>query len=184
MKGLGSRIKELRKLRRLTLVDVAKKTGIDQATLSRIENEKMTGTLNSHTRIATALGLSLPELYRNALDSLSVTKEKKALRKFDIASKSSDVTTELLTEHILQKKMLPTLLKLKKDGQLNYEEYPAGSERFVYVVKGVVRLIYAGETKNLSAGESLYFAGSMSHSLKNIAKGESTLLSILTPASI
>ena len=36
MKGLGDRIRELRKTRRLTLVQVADKTGIDQATLSRI----------------------------------------------------------------------------------------------------------------------------------------------------
>jgi transcriptional regulator with XRE-family HTH domain len=52
MQGLGKRIKELRKSKKMTLVEIAKKTGIDQATLSRMENGKMTGTLDSHMRLA------------------------------------------------------------------------------------------------------------------------------------
>ena len=35
------------------------------ATLSRIENGKMTGTLDSHTNIAAALEISLPVLYKD-----------------------------------------------------------------------------------------------------------------------
>jgi len=109
MKGLGERVKFLRKSRKLTLVEVAKKTGIDQATLSRIENGVMVGTLHSHMKIAEILGVSLPDLYKEASDKLNQAKEKAARQKFESFSHSSGAVSELLTSGVLQKKMMPVL---------------------------------------------------------------------------
>ena len=88
MNGLGDHIRALRKERGLTIVKVAKSSGIDQATLSRIENGKMTGTLDSHRRIALCLGVSLPALYAlagnedntkgaSAIDRVTIARLKK-----------------------------------------------------------------------------------------------------------
>jgi len=60
---MGKRIKELRKLKRMTLVRLSEKSGVQLATLSRIENNKMTGSLESHAQICLALGIKLSELY-------------------------------------------------------------------------------------------------------------------------
>ena len=89
MKGLGIRIRDLRKSKRLTLVEVAKSTGIDQATLSRIENGKMTGTLDSHRRIAETLGVRLTELYDSVMQQLTKPKNKKAQERIETFSHSS-----------------------------------------------------------------------------------------------
>ncbi len=62
LKGLGERIRHLRLERRLTPIQVRDKTGIDQATLSRIENESMIGTVDSHLRLARVLGVDIAEL--------------------------------------------------------------------------------------------------------------------------
>src|SRR3989338_3880805 len=97
MKGLGQRIRHLRKARKLTLVEIAKKTGIDQATLSRIENGVMIGTLNSHMRIATALGIPLPDLYENVLEKIHEAKERVAKEKLETFSHSTAAVAELLT---------------------------------------------------------------------------------------
>src|SRR5688572_12325483 len=117
MKGLGERIKLLRKGRGLTLVEIAKKTGIDQATLSRIENGRMTGTLDSHTRIAGALGLGLPDLYQDVLNKAAEAKDDKVRKKVETFSHSSGAVAELLTSAILQKKMMPVLMRIKPAGQ-------------------------------------------------------------------
>ena len=184
MKGLGQRIKSLRKERKLTLVEIAKKTGIDQATLSRIENGVMIGTLNSHMRIAEALGMNLPDLYEDVLGKLSEAKDRTIQKKLETFSHSSGAVAELLTSGILQKKMMPVLLKLKPKGRTENEEYQLGAERFVYILTGSVEINFGKEKKLLKEHESLYFNASAPHCFRNSSKSQCQLLSILTPSSL
>ncbi|MGH7198668.1 MAG: helix-turn-helix domain-containing protein [Candidatus Omnitrophota bacterium] len=184
MKGLGKRIQTLRKERRLTLIDVALKTGIDQATLSRIENGKMTGTLRSHMKIADVLQIPLPLLYENILAEVDKAQERAAREKVETFSHSAGAQEALLVSDILRKKMLPTLLKLKPNGKTPQEIHSPQSERFVFVLKGTVEAALAGETKVLKEGHSLYFNASKPHSFKNASRAEAVLLSVLSPTSL
>ena len=184
MKGLGERIRSLRKAKHLTIVEVAKGTGIDQATLSRIENDKMTGTLDSHRRIAEILGLRLPDLYDTVMRQIAESKDKKILQKFDTFSHAGGAVAELLTTGVLQKKMMPVLIKLKAKGRTETEELALFSERFIYVLKGAVDIGIAKAEKTLNAGESLYFNASQPHHFKNRLKSESWILSVVTPVSL
>lgn len=184
MKGLGQRIQTLRKERRLTLIEVAKRTGIDQATLSRIENGKMTGTLESHMRIAEALGLHLTELYKGVIDKIEEKKEKEVRRKLETFSHSSGAVAELLTTGVLQKKMMPLILKLKGGGYTETEEFAAGTERFVYSLKGEVEINLTDEKRSLKAGECLYFNAATPHHFRNLLKSESWCLLVITPTSL
>jgi len=59
---IGNTIKRLRKKKVMTLKDMAKLTGIQEATQSRIENDKMDGKLNTYILIAGGLDLKLSEL--------------------------------------------------------------------------------------------------------------------------
>ena len=72
MKGvqmkIGKRIHQLRKEKDMTLEELSEKSGVALATLSRMENNKMTGTLKSHNSICKALGASIAELYKEAED--------------------------------------------------------------------------------------------------------------------
>ena len=184
MKGLGQRIRTLRKARKLTLVEIAKTTGIDQATLSRIENGVMTGTLNSHMKIAEALGLNLPDLYEDVLGKLSEAKDKTVKQKLETFSHSSGAVAELLTTNILQKKMMPVLLKIKAKGRTETEEYRPGTERFIYVLKGAAEATLGKEERSLKAGECLYFNAALPHHFTNKSKSECWILSVMTPTSL
>jgi len=59
---IGNTIKRLRKQKVMTLKQMSKLTGIQMATLSRIENDKMDGSLNTYMLIAGGLDLSMSEL--------------------------------------------------------------------------------------------------------------------------
>ena len=183
MKGLGGRIRRLRKDRKLTLVDVSKKTRIDQATLSRIETGKMRGTLDSHMKIAEALGIRLPELYEDVLSEMEEAKEKTTRRKIETFSHSNDAVAEILTTDFLRKKMMPILLKIKPKGRTTQEEYPTFTERFVYVLKGALEICAGTETQTLNTGESSYLDASTPHHFKNSSKSEVWCLSVMTPTS-
>ena len=60
---IGEIIRAHRKLRRLTLMELAKETGIDQGNLSRIEQGKQSLTNETMTLLASAFGLTLAELF-------------------------------------------------------------------------------------------------------------------------
>ena len=184
MKGLGERIRALRKAKHLTIVDIAKKTGIDQATLSRIENGKMTGTLDSHRRIAEILGLRLPELYESVMQQIAEFKDKKVRQKMETFSHSGGAVAELLTTGVLQKKMMPVLLKIKPRGRTETEEHSASSERFVYILKGYIEAVIGRDRRPLNQGQSLYFQGSAPHYFVNKLKTECQLISVITPTSL
>lgn len=183
MKGLGEKVRRLRKERKLTLVEIAKKTGIDQATLSRIETGRMRGTLDSHLKIAEALGIRLPELYEKVLSQSEEIKEKAVRRRVETFSDSSGAVAEILTAGFLHKKMMPVLLKIKPKGRTAEEEYPAATERFLYVLKGSLAVRSGKEGRTLKTGESLYLDASSPHHFKNLSASETRCLSILTPAS-
>ena len=184
MKNLGAKIKSLRTTKGLTIVQVARSTGIDQATLSRIENGKMTGTLESHMRIAETLGIRLPQLYGDVMDDAAAPREEAARHKIENFSFSTGAVAEILTGGILQKKMMPSMLKIKPKGHTQTEEFQGGAERFAYVVLGNVELMLGKAKHALSAGESLYFDASVPHHFTNKSKGQAEVLSILTPVSL
>jgi quercetin dioxygenase-like cupin family protein len=156
-------------------------SSVQIATLSRMENEKMTGTLESHIKLASAFGISLPELYENVANKNAEAKEKAAREKVETFSHSSGAVSELLTTAILRKKMMPILLKLKPRGSTAAEEYPAGAERFIYVLKGSIELILDKQRNEVKQGGSFYFDGSKPHSIKNASKSEAWCISVLTP---
>jgi len=184
MKGLGQRLKTLRKERRLTLVEVSQKTGIDQATLSRMENGKMTGTLDSHMKLAEVFGIRLPELYEQVVEKLQEAKDKLVRQKIETFTHSSGAVAELLTTAVLQKKMMPVLLKLKAKAHTETEEYSPVTERFVYVLKGSAEATIGREKSALKDGSSLYFNAGIPHSFRNSGKAECWILSVITPSSL
>lgn len=62
---IGDTIRQFREKQNLSLTQLSKLSGIQVATLSRIENDKMAGTLEAHARIAQTLGIELYELYKD-----------------------------------------------------------------------------------------------------------------------
>jgi len=60
---IGNTIKRLRKQKGMTVKQMPKVTGIQLATLSRMENNKMVGNLKAYVLIAMGLGLTVSQLF-------------------------------------------------------------------------------------------------------------------------
>lgn len=178
---IGKKLKALRKMRKMTLKELSEKSAVQIATLSRMEHDIMTGTLDSHMSICRALDVSLADFYRELEDerkTLSVIKEKDTRESFVHPKKS---TIEMLTSKITNKKMMPVLIRIKKGGETHREENKVGTEKFIYVLNGKVLVKVGKEEYNLSKGDSIYFDASSPHVLHNKGKKEVRALSVLTP---
>jgi len=181
---IGKRIKELREKQNMTLTELAKQSGVQIATLIRIENNKMTGTLESHNRIAKALGVDITNLYQNITlndTEKSSPDEKTSTETYAYNDKAS---YEILTTKILNKKMMPVILRIEPGGQTSVEQYQPGSERFVFILKGKISAHIGEKTFPLSAGHTLYFDSSEKHHFENMGKEIAKLVSVLTPVGL
>lgn len=167
MLKIGNRIRDLRKAKKVTLISLAKQTGIAQATLSRIETGRMIGTVESHQKIAEALGLGLAELYApldRRYEEVAVSK-KDAPRKVVHQGKGCQV--ELLTQEVTKKKITPLLLTLAGNARNAQEQNERGVEKFIWVLEGEVEAAVEKEHYSLKEGETLYFDASFPHRFSN-----------------
>ena len=183
LKNLGHRIRKLRKEKGITLVEIAKQTGVAQATLSRIETGSMTGTVESHERIAEALGIGLAELYTGVdrrYEQISHTKEQD--RKATHHGRS--VQIELLTPESSKKKITPLLITLQGGCQTAREHNERGVEKFLYPLDGEVKVKVDKDEYSLKSGETLYFDASLPHQIINEKQKTARVLAAVSPSKI
>lgn len=79
---IGQRIRGLRKARKLTLGELAKETDLSQPFLSQMERDIKTPSIETLSRICTALGITLAEFFAsNILPSLDIERLVEAARR-------------------------------------------------------------------------------------------------------
>ncbi len=183
-RGVGSRLRALRKSQKVRLVELAKASGVDSATISRIETGVMTGTLESHFKLATALGVKLTDLYAGieearVKDAVSVQGPSARTEVYVHQAGKSSMT--MLTTEVLKKKLMPILIEIEPGGSTHKEEAKVGTERFLYILDGELEARIGEQTHLLKRGSTLYFDASLSHSLKNSSSRVAKCLSVVTP---
>lgn len=182
--NIGKKLKQFRKQAGLTLVQLSERSGVQVATISRIENEKMTGTLESHIAMANVLNIDLTDLYENEQSALRDIEVESPESATDMFVHSDKTAYEILTKNLLQKKMMPTLIRIEPDGRTQTEQGPRGSERFVFVLEGTLTIHIANNNYVLKKNNSLYFDASLAHHIVNEGKKLARALSITTPVTL
>ena len=178
---IGGRIRDLRQDNGFTLEDLSNKSGIALATLSRIENEKMVGTLDSHLKLSKALGITLSQLFLGLEgDSAEIALQKQDLRK-DVYVHNTKYSTELLTSGNGDKTLTPIMIKLLPGGNTDKESTKIGIEKFIYVLEGKIEAAIGDENYQLGPGDTLYFNASLMHQLSNTGNMPAKCICVVSP---
>ena len=181
---IGSKIKELRKAQKVTLTELSQKSGVQLATLSRIEHEKMVGTLESHIQIAKALGVDVTQLYAGLgadPKPIEVETPQSLTDQFQHSDKSA---FEILTKKVLTKKMMPVLIRLDHGGETALEQNAIGSEKFIFVLEGKIEALINHKPYILEKTHTLYFDAGLPHRLRNAGHSPARVLCVSTPVSL
>ena len=181
---IGKLIRELREAQKMTLTELSEKSGVQIATLSRIENLKMTGTLESHMRIDQALGVDIPQLYQGITpgqDRPLAQSDNPATETFSYNNKAS---YEILAANILRKKMMPVILRIEAGGRTNDEQNKPGSEKFIFVLEGKIKAVVSQQSIDLSPSRTLYFDASITHHFENAGMKTAKVIVVVTPISL
>ncbi|WP_354576348.1 XRE family transcriptional regulator [Frigoribacterium sp. UYMn621] len=158
---MGSRIRQLRRARGLTLVQLAVSADLSHPFLSQLERGRARPSMTSLEKIARALGSSQLELMAAAEDD--------AADQSDIVVVHADQGTRgpygdgegrLLVHG--RRRFHP--MEFRGSNQVPGEFYEHEGDEFLHVVSGVVIVDFEGrESSVLRAGDSVYFAGGIRH---------------------
>ena len=183
-KSIGARLRQIRKTQDVTLVQLSKATGVDIGTISRIETGQMTGTLECHVKLVTALGVKITDLYAGIEETRTkdaATVQASSARTEVYVHQAGKSSLTMLTTDILKKKLMPILIRIEPGGSTHQEEAKVGTEQFLYVLEGTLEAKVGGATHTLKKGSSLYLDASVPHQLRNPGARTATCLSVLTP---
>ena len=180
---LGEQIRALRKEQGLSLEQLAEKSGVAVATLSRLENNKHSGNFKTHQKIAEAMGLAVTDLYRgfDPPDQEAVLLKQPGLREAEAFTYNEKVSAVQLTQQISSKKMLPQLLVLQPGGKTALEQYHRGTERWVLGLEGEVEVKVGEQTFRVPKEGTLYFKASSPHHFFNPGKSVAKCVLVTTP---
>lgn len=179
---VGERIKALRKIRKMKLKELAERSGVQIATLSRIEHKKMTGTVDSHLKIAKALNVDITELYKEIKSKESLPTAPLASSAAESFSYNNNASYEILGVNVTAKRMLPLVLRIEPNGKTIAEQNHPDAEKFIFVLEGKIDIHIGDETHSLNANDTLYFKAAISHVIENTGKKPARLISIVSPA--
>jgi transcriptional regulator with XRE-family HTH domain len=180
--NIGKRLHKIRKEKHMTLENLSKKSGVALATLSRMENNKMTGTLAAHNQICKALGASLADLYREIEDASKTVEAVPGSKRTEHFVHSKKVKYELLVAKTPNKKITPLMIQLSDGGKTREERDKTGTEKFLYLMTGSIEATIGNEKYSLNQGDSLYFDASLPHVLHNKTKSDVKIICIISPA--
>ena len=178
--NIGKRLHKIRKEKHMTLENLSKKSGVALATLSRMENNKMTGTLAAHNQICKALGASLADLYREIEDASKTVESVSRNKRVEHFVHSKKVKYELLVAKTPNKKITPLMIQLSDGGKTREERDKTGTEKFLYLMTGTIEAMIGNEKYSLNQGDSLYFDASLSHVFHNKTKFDAKIICIIS----
>ncbi len=177
---IGYRVKDLRNRQRLTLKELAKKTGLTTSFLSQLERDLTSPSVSSLEKIAEALNTKVGYFFEREEGKELIFVKKGMVKKVI----DEEISCETLASGVLNIKMQPQVFTIGIGAELTEELMRAEGEKFVMLLKGKVELLCNSEKLTLGEGDSVYCAYTQNpRRLINIGETEAKfLLIVFTPS--
>ena len=179
MKQLGTKLRELRKSKQLSLKQLAERAGCASSYLSMVENGKIDPGISRLKKIADSLEITLVDLFQDQPDSKVVIRKHERVRG---AFRGSKTQIEILVPRTPDREMDARLAIIAHGGS-SEGTYRHPGQEFGLVLSGSMDLFVGGKTYHLSEGDSFYFSSNQEHSFVNTNAGETVVVWVNHPAS-
>ena len=180
---VGEKIKKVREGKKMSLSDLAEKTGYSSALLSQIENHLLSPSLGTLIQISHALEVPLSELFgekRGHSYTIVRKDERKLISRF--ASKEGvnyGYTYESLGYDKRNRRMEPFIVTLEP-ATVKHEKLSSHSgEEFIYVLEGEMEVVLGDLKDVLSPGDSIYYDSSLPHRVACVGETPAKILAVL-----
>jgi transcriptional regulator with XRE-family HTH domain len=178
--AIGARVRALREAQRLSLRDLAERSGVSAPMLSQVERGETSPTLQIAARIAAGLELRLSQLLRLDEDGI-VTVVRHGERR---AGGADGHRYEILTPPLPGQRAEVSLHRLAPGactgGPGDPPMHQPGSRETALVQSGTAELVVDGARHELRAGDAVTFDADLPHHFENPGKEEAVLLAVVS----
>ncbi|WP_237060766.1 cupin domain-containing protein [Microbulbifer sediminum] len=178
---VGSRLKAVRRMHGLSQRELAKRAGVTNATISLIEQNRVSPSVGSLRKVLDSFPMSLAEFFTLQFDDSSQI--------FFRADEMPDMGTGSVEHRLLGSGIQG------REMSILYEVYPAGSdtgpemlshtgEEGGIVVSGQLEVTVGAEAAVLGPGDGYYFSSRRPHRFRNPGDCDCILVSANSPPSV
>ncbi|WP_040572049.1 cupin domain-containing protein [Shewanella benthica] len=179
---IGASLKVIRKQKGLSQRELAKRAGVTNSTISMIEKNSVSPSVNSLKKVLSGLSLSLVDFF--SMEGNTQSEAKVVYRSDDLL----DIGDGNLDYKLIGRDYPNRAMSVMS------ETYPPGSdtgaemlkhegEEAAMVIEGRLELTVGDEVFILEAGDSYYFNSESPHRFRNPFDEECRLVSATTPAN-
>ncbi len=175
---LGHRLRALRKDRGWTLEQAAQEVGLARSTLSKIENSQMSPTFEAVRKLASGLGISVPQLFTAPKSDKVLARRSITRGGFGKAHITATYEHEILAAELSHKRMLPyrAIVRARSfedfDGWVRHD-----GEEFLFVLSGEIEFFSEFyEPVILAKGDSAYYDATMGHNMVSTSIDDAVVL--------
>lgn len=164
---IGGNVKKLRQRHKLSLDELANRSGVSKGMLSQIESGKVNPTVATLWKIARAFRVDFNVLLKGKGETV---RKFIACRREDLTpldTESSGVSIRVLSPVTQADELELYLLDLKPGAKLGSEPHAPGSEEFLTVLAGEVRVTAGNRAATLHAGDVLIYQCDVEHEIAN-----------------
>lgn len=175
---VGNRLKATRKQLGLSQRDLARLSGVNNGTISLIEQNKISPSVASLKRLLDTLSMSLGEFF----DDHRLARERRFFRAAELTEYSSgDVAFHQVGAAVPGRKMQILRERYAPSGDTGDAMLVHTGEEGGIVISGEIEVTVGDETAVLRAGDAYYFDSSTPHRFRNLGSAECEIFSVCTP---
>lgn len=179
--ALGTRIREFRQARRLSLRTLAQATQTSPGFLSQLERGQVNASIGTLRKLAEGLGVTLADLFSDESPAIHAT----VLRRSD---RPEIHASNLASKYLLSKTPLLNLevyAGVLRPGGNAGDPYSHGdAQEMLIVVAGSVTLVLADIDYQLDTGDSVEYRTSIAHTVRNDGPLLAEVLWIISPPTM
>lgn len=174
----GSKLKEIRVAKGLSLQQVSQGSGVSVGMISQIERRKADPTMTTLYKLCKGLNITIASLFTETEESQHIVKKE---NRKTIMLANSKVKYQLLTPN--QKGELEMLLVELAPGQEDRQGITHYGEECGFVISGQLTVVLGDEEFMLNEGDSIHFNSSIPHRFINRTEEPALSVWAMTPPS-
>lgn len=176
---LGAQIRSLRSKKKLSIRELAKRSGLSHPFISMVERNEASPSVASLKKILAALETTLSDFFtpRDSLDRVAFYKAHELVELAD----GEKLSYRQVGANLKNANMMILHERYAPGATTGDEGYSHNAQEGGIVVKGTLQITVDEKTETLGPGDAYYFDSTLPHRMENITEEECVVISAVTP---
>jgi quercetin dioxygenase-like cupin family protein len=175
--SFGQRIKKLREDRKMSMADLAEKTGQPPEFIEKVESDSLTPPVSFLLQLSNALQID-PSNFLTEEEKIQIDGK----RQEGFVKRTQNYSYRTLTPGAADKHLRSFMVTIEPKEKHKMVEYKHPGEEFIFVYKGELELTLGNKVIFLKQGETIHFDSETKHKLRNNSDDKCELIvTLYTP---